>query len=99
MSSELSDSGEMVQRGAANGQFREGSRGCTLYQEVQDQSCIRSEAVRKEEIKVSKEAKYLGVVLDSKLNWSRPLEHAFGKVTQAYWTCRRAFGSTWGLAR
>ena len=33
------------------------------------------------EIKVSKEAKYLRVVLDSKLNWSRHLEHACGKAT------------------
>ena len=33
------------------------------------------------EIKVSKEAKYLSVVFDSKLNWSR---HACGKFTQAY---------------
>ena len=49
------------------------------------------------EIKVSKEAKYLGVVLDSKLNWSKHLEYACGKVTQAYWACRKAFGPTWGL--
>ena len=36
------------------------------------------------EIKVSKEARYLGVVLESKLNWSSHLEYACGKVTQAY---------------
>ena len=49
------------------------------------------------EIKVSKKAKYLGVVLDSILNWTRHLEFAYGKVTQANWACRRAFRSTWGL--
>ena len=37
------------------------------------------------ELKVSKEAKNIGVVLDSKLNWSRYLEHVSGKVTQTYW--------------
>ena len=45
-------------------------------------------------VKLSKEAKYLGVVLDSKLIWSRQLEYARGKVTQAYWACRTAFGSS-----
>ena len=48
-------------------------------------------------IKVLKEAKYLGFVLDSKLNCGRHLEHTCGKVTQAYWAYRKAFGSTWGL--
>ena len=36
------------------------------------------------EKKASKEAQYLGVVLDSKLNWSSHLEYACGKITQAY---------------
>ena len=44
--------------------------------------------------KVSKEPKYVAVVLDSKLNYSRHLEYSCRKVTQAYWACRRAFGST-----
>ena len=51
------------------------------------------------EIKASKEAKYLGVVLDSKLKWSSHLWYACRKVTQAYWACRRAFGTTWGWGR
>ena len=46
---------------------------------------------------VSKEAKYLGVVLNSKLNSGRHLKHVCEKVTQAHWAYRRAFGSTWGL--
>ena len=45
------------------------------------------------EIKVSKEAQYLGVVPDSKPNWSSHLECTYGKVTQAYWAYRRGFGS------
>ena len=51
------------------------------------------------EIKFSKKAKYLGVILYSKLNWNRHLEYAFGKVTQAYLACWRSFGSTWGLGQ
>ena len=50
-----------------------------------------------EHIKASKEAKYLGVALDSKLNWSSHLEYGCGKVTIAYWACRRDFGTTWAL--
>ena len=50
-----------------------------------------------EQIGLVEAAKYLGVVLDSKLNWSCHLEYACGKVTQAYWDCRRAFGTTWML--
>ena len=49
------------------------------------------------EIWVSMEANYLGFVLDFKLNWIRQLENGCGKVTQAYWACRRAFRSTCGL--
>ena len=36
------------------------------------------------EVKVSKEAKYLGIVLDYIQNWSKHLEYPCGKVTQAY---------------
>ena len=36
------------------------------------------------EIKVSKKTKYLGVVLDSKLNWTSHLEYACREVTQGY---------------
>ena len=86
-----------MKRGAANSQSREG-QGCTLYQEVQGQSCnVSGLKLLGKEIKVSKEAKYLGVVLDSKLNWRRHLELACVKVTQAYLACRRAFGSTRSL--
>ena len=43
------------------------------------------------EMKASKEAKYLGIVLDSKLNWGSHLQYVCRKATQAYWVCRRAF--------
>ena len=68
-----------------------------LYTRKYKTSPVSGLKLFRKEIKVSKEAKYLGVVLDSNLNWSRHLKLACGKVTQAYWACRRAFGSTWGL--
>ena len=49
------------------------------------------------EIRASNEAKYLGVILDSKLNWSSHLKYDCGNVTQAYWAYKRAFRITWGL--
>ena len=68
-------SGGMVLGSTGDGQPREG-RGPTLYQEVQNKSCIKTETFGKDK-KVLEEAKYLGLVLDSKLNWSRQLEYAW----------------------
>ena len=41
--------------------------------------------------------KYLGVTLDRKLHWNRHLEAQVRRFHAAFWLCRRAFGSTWGL--
>ncbi|KAL1448474.1 hypothetical protein WDU94_005530 [Cyamophila willieti] len=48
-------------------------------------------------IEFSKEVKYLGVTLDSKLNWNPHLKKISKKAIAASWTCRRLFGTTWGL--
>ena len=50
-------------------------------------------------ITVAKEAKYLGIMLDSRLGWKSHLEIACEKATQAYWACSRLFGKTWGLGQ
>jgi hypothetical protein len=41
------------------------------------------------------QVKYLGVILDKKLDWKAYLMR---KTCIAYWQCRRAVGKTWGLS-
>ena len=48
-------------------------------------------------LKLSKEVKYLGVTMDSKLTWGRYLDEKCRKFTAALWQLRRAMGRNWGL--
>ncbi|XP_018303554.1 uncharacterized protein [Mycetomoellerius zeteki] len=41
--------------------------------------------------------KYLGIVLDKRLNWKLHLESVCKKASTYFWMCRRTFGQTWGL--
>lgn len=49
-------------------------------------------------IELSNEVKYLGVIIDEKLNWKSNLDHRIDKATKTFWLLRRALGSTWGLS-
>jgi ribonuclease HI len=49
------------------------------------------------ELELQNQVKYLGVILDSKLNWNCHIDHRLRKATIALWQCRRAIGKTWGL--
>jgi hypothetical protein len=44
------------------------------------------------------QVKYLGVILDKKLDWKALLENRVRKACIAYWQCRRAVGKIWGLS-
>lgn len=49
-------------------------------------------------IAISDRVKYLGIILDSKLNWQANGDYRVGKATIALWQCRRAYGTSWGLS-
>jgi ribonuclease HI len=44
------------------------------------------------------QVKYLGIVLDSKLNWQSHIEYRVKKCLKVFWCCRSAIGRTWGLS-
>lgn len=46
---------------------------------------------------LNEKAKFLGVILDSRLTWKANLEERTRKAQVAYFICQKAFGKTWGL--
>lgn len=48
-------------------------------------------------IPVKDSAKYLGIILDKKLNWNEHVEHRLSKCIRILWCCRSAIGNTWGI--
>ena len=58
---------------------------------------IRPIKVGNTTIELSKSAKFLGVTLDSKLNFNEHILNTTKKATASLMQCRRAVGPTWGL--
>lgn len=50
------------------------------------------------QIRLADEAKYLGIILDKKLNWNPHLEKVIHKARHSLWACQRTCGKKWGLA-
>ncbi|XP_054015994.1 uncharacterized protein LOC128896661 [Hylaeus anthracinus] len=46
------------------------------------------------ELKLSREVRYLGVILDSRLTWKSHITRQAQKATTIFWACRRMFGQT-----
>jgi hypothetical protein len=50
-----------------------------------------------QEIAFTNTLKYLGILLDPKLNWRQHLTDKRKKFYSSLWVCRRAMGKTWGI--
>jgi hypothetical protein len=50
-----------------------------------------------QEIAFTNTVKYLGVLLDPKLNWKQHLIHKRKKFYSSVWVCRRSIGKNWGI--
>jgi hypothetical protein len=48
-------------------------------------------------LQCSTSVKYLGVILDSRLTWSKHVDAKVKKAHNLLWACRRACGRVWGL--
>jgi len=51
-----------------------------------------------QEIARKNEVKYLGLILDAKLNWKSHIEKKINKCLRIFWSCRSAIGKNWGLS-
>jgi hypothetical protein len=58
---------------------------------------LRPLILQGKELKMLGEVKYLGVILDSKLNWNHHLQKIIRKAVTTFAVARRMYGKRWGL--
>ena len=51
-----------------------------------------------QKIEISKSVKYLGVIIDNKLNWNEHIQTAVNKCKKALFSAKRAIGNKWGIS-
>lgn len=52
----------------------------------------------RQELSLSDEAKYLGIILDRKLNWNKNMEERRKKAFNALYICKKFMGRSWGTS-
>lgn len=83
----------------ANGLGVNGDKTITiLFSNLRDNSLSKRPTIFGKHVQVTEEVKYLGVILDRKLTFAKHIEAKVKKATVAFWQCRRAIGTTWGLS-
>lgn len=58
---------------------------------------INNLKLKETSLELSRTVKYLGVILDSKLNWNSHIEQVVNKAINALWISKQTFGRQWGL--
>lgn len=58
---------------------------------------LRNPSLFVDKIKNSKQVKFLGIVIDEKLNWNAQRDKAIEKARISLWTSWNRMGTTWGI--
>ena len=51
-----------------------------------------------QKIEISKSVKYLGIIIDNKLNWNEHIQETVKKYKKALFAAKRAIDNKWGLS-
>ena len=54
--------------------------------------------IKNKHIELTSSVKYLGIILDNKLNWTEHIKYTVKKCIRAIYAAKKAIGKTWGLS-